>query len=234
MSEQLRNFRGGNAHAVGGARNPKTLSSESGSEFIQSPVNTFMQALIIGALGRAGTTCVGASSVEEALTAMQTQKISLTVLDWGLDRSTVARELYPSMPVVVISGMPLEVRTDAVVNKADAFLSKPFSETVLTAQVMQLIERTRQAPAIRLAQRAEDVLSLQEVQSIYIRHVVQLLGGNRSRGAEVLGIHRHTVSSALNAEDVTAGSTEDGFEPNERRQMTSPLLQFMSARANRH
>jgi DNA-binding response OmpR family regulator len=173
-----------------------------------------MQALIIGALRRTGMACVGASSVEEALTALHAQKITLTVLDWGLDRSgvevlTVARELYPSMPVVVISGMPLEVRTDAVVNKADAFLSKPFSETVLTGQVMQLIERTRQAPAIRLPQRPEDVLSLQEVQSIYIRHVVQLLGGNRSRGAEVLGIHRHTVSSAINAQDATAGPTEN-------------------------
>ncbi|HZR19353.1 MAG TPA: DNA-binding response regulator [Verrucomicrobiae bacterium] len=161
-----------------------------------------MQSLIIGALSRAGTTCVGASSVEEALTAMQTQKISLTVLDWGLDRSgvevlTVARELYPSMPVVVISGMPLEVRTDAVVNKADAFLSKPFSATVLAGQVMQLIERTRQAPAILLPQRPEDVLSLQEVQSIYIRHVVQLLEGNKSRAAEALGIHRHTISTSF-------------------------------------
>ena len=160
------------------------------------------QRFIMEALKREGMSCVGASTVEEAIAELKREKPALTVLDWGLDRSgsevlSVAKQLYMSMPVVAISGMPFEVRTDAVVSKVDAFLSKPFSATVLTSQVKQLIERSRQAPAIPLPKKPEDILHLAEVQAIYIRHVVQLLAGNKSRAAETLGIHRHTVSAAL-------------------------------------
>jgi DNA-binding NtrC family response regulator len=160
------------------------------------------QRFMTESLEHAGISCVAASSVGDALRALQAQSIDLTVLDWCLDKSgcevlSVARELYPAMPVVAISGRPFEVRTDAVVNNADAFLSKPFSATVLVGQVKQLLERTRPAPAIVLPRKPEDILPLEEVQSIYIRHVVQLFGGNKSRAAEALGIHRHTVSTAF-------------------------------------
>lgn len=160
------------------------------------------QHFIMEALKREGMSCLGASTVAEAIAELRREKPALTVLDWGLDRSgsevlSVAKQLYASMPVVAISGMPFEVRTDAVVSKADAFLSKPFSATVLTSQVKQLIERSRQAPGIPLPHKPEDILPLAEVQAIYIRHVVQLLEGNKSRAAEALGIHRHTVSTAL-------------------------------------
>lgn len=161
-----------------------------------------MQKFMTGALRAEGMSCLSASSVEQALNVLQTEKVSVTVLDWGLDRSgaevlSVAKKLCPAMPVVAISGMPFEVRTDAVVNKADAFLNKPFSATVLTSQVKQLLERMRQAPAIPLPQKPEEILSLDEVQATYIRHVVQLLGGNKSKAAEALGIHRQTLSTAL-------------------------------------
>lgn len=160
------------------------------------------QHFIMECLKRAGMSCLGASTVEQAIAVLRSEKPAVTVLDWGLDRSgsevlSMAKDLYPSMPVVAISGMPFEVRTDAVVNKADAFLSKPFSATVLTSQVQQVMERSRQLPAIALPQKPEAILPLQEVQGIYIRHVVQLLEGNKSRAAEALGIHRHTVSTAL-------------------------------------
>ncbi len=160
------------------------------------------QGFITGALNGEGMSCIRASSVGEALEALQQEKVTATVLDWGLDRSgsevlTVAKELYPAMPVLAVSGMPFEVRTDAVVNKADAFLEKPFSATVLVSQVKQLIERVRQRPAIPLPQRPEDILSLEQIQTTYIQHAVELLGGNKTRAAEALGIHRQTVSAAL-------------------------------------
>ena len=160
------------------------------------------QSFLVDALVKEGVACITATSVAEAIGALRKESIQLTVLDWGLDRSgcevlNVAKELHPAMPVIAISGMPFEVRTDAVVNNADAFLSKPFSATVLSGQVKQLLERTRRKPAIELPQRSEDILPLAQVQSVYIRHVVQLLGGNKSRAAEALGIHRHTVSTAL-------------------------------------
>jgi two-component system response regulator RegA len=160
------------------------------------------QDFMTRALAAEGISCVKASSVDTALEALQTRRMSATVLDWGLDRCgadvlNVAKELYPWMPVVAISGMPFEVRTDAVVNKADAFLNKPFSATVLTSQVKQLIGRAHQSPGIALPQKPQDILPLEAVQEIYIRHVVDLLEGNKSRAAEALGIHRQTVASAL-------------------------------------
>ncbi len=105
------------------------------------------------------------------------------------------------MPVIAISGMPCDVRTDAVVQKADAFLHKPLSATVLVGQVKQLLERTRREPAIPLPENAEAILPLEKVQAMYIRHVVGLLGGNKSKAAEALGIHRQTVAAALKNED---------------------------------
>src|SRR5690348_91644 len=125
------------------------------------------QHFIMEALKREGMSCLGASTVAEAIAELRREKPALTVLDWGLDRSgsevlSVAKQLYASMPVVAISGMPFEVRTDAVVSKADAFLSKPFSATVLTSQVKQLIERSRQAPGIPLPHKPEDILPLAE------------------------------------------------------------------------
>lgn len=163
------------------------------------------------ALKAEGMTCLSASSVEEAIAVLQKQRVTATVLDWGLDRSgsevlSVAKELHPAMPVVAISGLPFEVRTDAVVNKADAFLNKPFSATVLTGQVKQLIERVarQQVPAIPLPQRAEDIVALNQIEAAYIRHVVQLLHGNKSRAAEALQIHRQTVSAALKQQDNSA------------------------------
>jgi DNA-binding NtrC family response regulator len=149
-----------------------------------------------------GFSCVTAASVGEALNILAKEEFTAMVLDWGLDRSgaevlRVAKEMCPSMPVVVVSGMPFDVRTDAVVKKADAFLDKPFSGMVLISQVKQLVERVRLSASIPLPQRPEDILPLQQVQALYIRHVVSLLEGNKSRAADALGIHRQTVSAAL-------------------------------------
>ena len=152
-----------------------------------------------------GMSCLTASSVAEALSALQQNEISLAVLDWKLDRCgsevlSAAKELFPKMPVIAISGMPCDVRTDAVVHKADAFLHKPLSATVLVGQVKQLLERTRREPAIPLPEKSEAILPLEKVQAIYIRHVVGLLAGNKSKAAEALGIHRQTVATALKNE----------------------------------
>jgi DNA-binding response OmpR family regulator len=152
--------------------------------------------------------CVTASSVAEALAALTREKIAVTVLDWGLDRSgaevlRVAKELYPLMPVIAMSGLPFDVRTDAVVHQADAFLQKPFSATVLISQVRQFIERARQTPAILLPRRAEDICRLDEIKAIYIRHVVELFDGSISPAAEALGVHRQTVSAVLRKDVAT-------------------------------
>ena len=76
---------------------------------------------------------------------------------------------------------------------ADTFLQKPFSTIVLISQVRQILKRA----ITLLPERPEDVLPLNEVKRIYIRHVVEMLGHNVKRAAEALQIHRQTATSAL-------------------------------------
>ena len=154
------------------------------------------------ALSTNALSCITAASVAEAIEVLRQNKIALTVLDWGLDRSgaevlRVARENCPNMPVIAISGLPYEVRTDAILQKVDAFLHKPLSGEVLHSQVTQVLQRVSDIPTAFLPKRAEETLPLDDVKSIYIRHVVGLLDNNVSLAAKVLGIHRQTVSAAL-------------------------------------
>ena len=163
--------------------------------------------LITGELNNKGLSCVAASSVAEAIAAVNGQEIALTVLDWRLDRSGAevireCRRLSPMMPVVVISGQPQDARTDAMVELADAFLQKPLSMTVLSSQVMRLLERVAKTPRTVLPEREEDIQPLEELKDDYIRHVVQLLGGNLSLAAERLSIHRQTVATAVNKRSI--------------------------------
>jgi DNA-binding response OmpR family regulator len=156
----------------------------------------------ISALAADGLPCIMAASVAEALGVLQNNRIALTVLDWGLDRcgAEVLREInehYPQVPVIVMSGRPYDVRTDAIVGQADAFLAKPFSATVLRSQVLRLLKRVEMAVPAFLPNGAEDIRPLGEIKEMYIRHAVRLLNENVSLAANRLGIHRQTVGAAL-------------------------------------
>jgi DNA-binding NtrC family response regulator len=155
---------------------------------------------VTSSLASEGLSYITASSVATAITALEeNNKISLLLLDWGLDRCGAevlrrARVLYPKMPVIVMSGQPYDVRTDAIIGQADSFLSKPFCATVLNRQIMQLLERCEVPPKKFLPERMEDIRSMAEVKEFYIRHVLRLLDGNVSLAAQQLGIHRQTLA----------------------------------------
>jgi DNA-binding response OmpR family regulator len=153
-------------------------------------------------LSAQGFPCITAATVAEATEILRSQPVALMVLDWGLDRSgaevlQAARTFHPHMPVVVVSGRSYDVRTDALVGQADAFLLKPFSATVLQCQVRQLLQRVNEAPKAWLPQRAEEIRPVQAVKAAYVLHVLRLLDHNISLAAERLGIHRQTVGALL-------------------------------------
>jgi DNA-binding NtrC family response regulator len=161
-----------------------------------------VRQLVLSALEFDGWSCISAASVAEAITALKNHRVALTVLDWGLDRCGVevlheSKAQYPHMPVIVMSGRPYDVRTDAIVGQADAFLEKPFSATVLKSQVSQLLKRAESARNAFLPEKLEAIRPLCEIKELYIRHVVQLLNDNVSLAATKLGIHRQTVAAAL-------------------------------------
>ena len=73
--------------------------------------------------------CITANSVAEGLVNLRKHKIDLMVLDWALDTCGAevlrfAREHFPALPVIVMSGLSCDVRTDALLQQADAFLSQ--------------------------------------------------------------------------------------------------------------
>lgn len=161
-----------------------------------------MRQFVLSALESDGWSCITAASVAEALTALKDHRVALTLLDWGLDRCGAealreSKAQYPQMPVIVMSGRPYDVRTDAIVGQADAFLAKPFSATVLKSQVGQLLERAEGVRNAFLPEKPEGIRPLCEIKELYIRHVVQLLNDNISLAATKLGIHRQTVAAAL-------------------------------------
>jgi DNA-binding NtrC family response regulator len=165
-------------------------------------------------LDREGIPCATAGSVEEAIDALGNNKISLTLLDWGLrgglDTSGAevlqfCKDRYPLMPVIVMSGMPIDVRTDATTKQADGFLAKPFNGTLIVAHVNQWLNRIRRTSKGSLPQRGEDIVPivpLNKLESRYIRHVVQLVNYDISLAAEKLGVTPEAISEALKDETV--------------------------------
>jgi len=150
-------------------------------------------------LSMEGLPYITASSIAEATAALKSNKVNLLVLDWGLDRSgaEVLREcrvVNPEMPVIVVSGQPYDVRTDAMVAQAVAFLHKPLSATVLGQQIRQLLKRCQVRSEPLLPKELSDIRPLSEIKGLYIRHVLRLLEDNISLAAEKLGIHRQTVA----------------------------------------
>jgi len=164
-------------------------------------------------LDREGIPCVTASSVEEAIEAVGNNRISLTLLDWGLrgglDTSGAevlqfCKERYPMMPVIVMSGMPIDVRTDATTKQADGFLAKPFNGTLIVAHVNQWLNRIRRTSKGSLPQNRADIVPLDKLESRYIRHVVQLLNYDIAGAAEKLGVSQEIISAALKDETANA------------------------------
>ncbi|MDB6019821.1 MAG: hypothetical protein JWR19_4310 [Pedosphaera sp.] len=160
-------------------------------------------------LVREGITCIMAASVEEACLLLKQEKIDLMLLDWKLEKCGIevlrfCRELYPFMPVIVMSGVPLrilDVKGDAILSEADSFFEKPFAPVILVSHIKRWLKRLAATPNAFLPQQEKDILTLEEYKRLCIRHVVHLLDDNVSVAAEKLDIHRHTVTAMLKTEN---------------------------------
>jgi DNA-binding response OmpR family regulator len=164
-----------------------------------------------------GISCITATSVSEALEALERNEVSVLVVDWFLDRVAAevvrrARSLSAVMPIIVTSGKSYNVKMDALLADADEFLEKNLGGSALAKRVKRWMGRLEAVPEVLLPQRAEDILLLDEVKYRYIRHVVQLVGNNISVAAQKLGVHRQTISSAMAPEDNEPGKTDDVLE----------------------
>ena len=165
-----------------------------------------------------GISCITATSVSEALEALERNKVSVLLVNWFLDRVAFevvrrARAISPHLPIIVMSSKPYNVKMDALLADADEFLETTIGGSALANRVKRWIGRLEAAPDVFLPQREEDILLLDEVKYRYIRHVVQLVGNNISLAAQKLGVHRQTISAAMATEEVEEGRAMNGEEP---------------------
>lgn len=166
-----------------------------------------------------GISCITASSVSEALEALERNQVSVMLVDWFLDHVATevvrkARAISAVMPIIVMSGKSYNVKMDALLADADEFLEKSVGGSALASRVKRWVGRLQATPDRFLPQREEEILLLDEIKYRYIRHVVQLVGNNISVAAQKLGVHRQTISAAMASESVEEGKPENGSEPN--------------------
>ena len=150
-----------------------------------------------------GLVCITAATVAEAISILQSShNISMVILDWCLDRCgarviQAARKLDSMMPVLVVSGSLTDPRPDAFTEHVDAFLQKPYHNSILANQVKQLLKRKQNSSQAIFPQNIEQILRLDDLKNRYVQHVVQLVGNNLSVAAAKLGVHRQTLATAL-------------------------------------
>ena len=154
-----------------------------------------------------GFTAVSAYSSDEAYAALNGGKFSAVVLDWNLSEShqgeatakgvlKKCKDLYPYLPVIAVSGfVEVDVRDDALLNGADSFLAKPFGIELLITHVKRWTDRVAAVDERLWPTDITNVRPLDEVQRKYVLRVLKLTGENVSRAADILKIHRHTVTS---------------------------------------
>jgi DNA-binding response OmpR family regulator len=198
--------------------NIKGQKLDSGKRVLVVEYDQEFRRYITDCIEAEGISCITATSVSEALEALERNKVSVLLVDWFLDRVATevvrrARSISALMPIIVMSGKSYNVKMDALLADADEFLEASIGGSALANRVKRWIGRLEAAPDVFLPQGEEDILLLDEVKSRYIRHVVQLVGNNISLAAQKLGVHRQTISAAMATEDVEEGRANNGQEP---------------------
>jgi DNA-binding NtrC family response regulator len=160
-------------------------------------------------LEAAGFAVLTATSPMEGIELLYKNDISLVLLDWVFDQppaqKTIGESVLleclkkdPWLPVVVMSGYDkIDVSSQALLNGAISFVSKPFVPDILVKHISKSIQRADAARSYFNVSCVDDILPLNEVVSLYAQLVVTVCGGNVSEAAKRLGVHRQTVKKLL-------------------------------------
>jgi DNA-binding NtrC family response regulator len=173
----------------------------------ETEVADLLKAILL----EAGYSVKVATSSQEAVQLLEDAEFSLLVLDWYLGGKTAGcervtgravfqkcRQRYPATPIVTISGVTgVDVREDVLLMDADSFLAKPFSCEVFVRHIRRWLGRSSGKTGEFRFHRVEEIIPMDELRKRYLRAVVEFQGGNISRAAEKLGMHRHTVATVL-------------------------------------
>jgi ActR/RegA family two-component response regulator len=156
------------------------------------------------------------TTVESACAVLEEGGIAALLLDWYLGEGLqfdgkgttgrkvleTARRVDPLMGIIVTSGFGvIDVAAEAMQSGADYFMAKPIDMRMLLSMIARWVKRHKRASCLLNVHSENDVISLHDLKTIYIREVVGLLNGNISKAAQKLGIHRQTISALLGNSD---------------------------------
>jgi len=126
--------------------------------------------MISDCLSNLGYTCTTATSAENALKILIHSSFDIMITDiqmagmTGIELTRDAKQLYPTMPIIVMTGFTEEYSYDEVIEAGAAdFLKKPFSMKELDTRVARVI-RDMKLMAL-LKQKGKD---LEEVSTLMI------------------------------------------------------------------
>jgi len=159
----------------------------------------FFRNRLVKAFSKRGFESHEATNYQEAITVICEKKPDLAVVDLkmpgktGLELIKDALPIAPDMKMVVLTGYgSIATAIDAVKLGATAYISKPADvETILKAF------NNDESTAANPSSEQLTVPSLARAEWEHINRVLHDCGGNISRTAEKLGIHRRSLQRKL-------------------------------------
>lgn len=153
---------------------------------------------LVQAFAQRGLRSLGASGFNEAKAIAETRRISGAVVDLrmpgqhGLAVLRFLREQEPDSAVVVLTGFgSIATAVEAMRLGARDYLTKPCdADRILAALAAEPAPPEAEDPAF-------ETPSLARIEREHIERVLSECGGNVSRAARVLGIHRRTLQYKL-------------------------------------
>jgi len=159
------------------------------------------RARLVSALAARGMQASAAGSPEEARQIAVRVAPSRAIVDLrmpggsGLELVSELLAIKPEMQIVVLTGYgSIATALEATRRGALDYLSKPADAD----QILAAFEKKSQAPQSRpAADEAGSAPSLARVEWEHIQRILTDCGGNISRAARVLGIHRRSLQRKL-------------------------------------
>jgi two-component system response regulator RegA len=177
---------------------PASVESESELDVLVVDDDERFRERLVRAFSERGLASLGAASYDEACALAATQRIAAAVVDLrmpgqhGLAVLRHLRERDLDIAVVVLTGFgSIATAVEAMRLGARDYLTKPCdADRILAALAAEPAAPEQSEPAF-------ETPSLARIEREHIERVLRECGGNVSKAARVLGIHRRTLQYKL-------------------------------------
>ncbi|MDD2943042.1 MAG: response regulator [bacterium] len=149
-----------------------------------------------------------AAGIGEALNIAELQRPGVAVVDLcigeesGLQLLSRLREMLPECRIIILTGFgTISTAVEAIRTGAAHYLTKPVKIEALLEIIADVSASRREGAEVEdgtaVAAMQADVPSLAQVEWEHIQTVLRHFGGNISKAAEALGMHRRSLQRKL-------------------------------------